>query len=107
MTAIFRVEFRPTFPKTLAEKKAIAAQAVDELTLQWFDKGLPGPEMFYLLVHRPGQYARNTGHGTHMADEAAARAQETDLVAVSVTLTDVLEGAEDFAVLQIRRTGPQ
>lgn len=106
MPAVTAIHLQPTFPVGTVAKKSLASSLVNQLTSTWFGNGLPSPAMFYLLVHRPGELGRNEIQVTHRADQAEAMEQESGLTAVAVTLTDVLEGAEDLVVLQIRRTGP-
>jgi hypothetical protein len=89
-----------------ADRKAIAGQWLQRLTETWFNQELPGPEVFHVLVHHPGMIGRTRAQMTHRADESAAGEEETGLVAVAITLTDVVEGVEDLEVLRIRRTGP-
>ena len=110
MPSVMFVVTCQAFPSTDAERKSVALEWIKELTEEWFNQGLPSPEVFHVLVHRPGEITRRGVDGqiraTHIRDVAAAREEELGGVAVAVTLTDVIRGAEAFEAWRITRTGP-
>ena len=77
-----------------------------KLEQKWLDKGYPVPEVLHVLVHPPGELRSETipEQATHIGDESEAWEEETGQVAVGATLTDVLEGAEQFEVIRLRTT---
>jgi hypothetical protein len=107
MPAVTLVDFCPSYPETDAERKTIAFKWLERLSEEWFNQDLPGDvEVFHVLVHRPGEIASDPLRARHIGDESEARAEETGLTPVAVTLTDVISGAEDYEVWRIRRDQP-
>jgi hypothetical protein len=100
------VDLLTAYPETDAERKTVAGRYLRQLTETWFHEDLPEPEIFHVLVHRPGETGRTQDQMTHRGDESEAWEEETGRVAVAITLTDIIEGVEDLEVLRIRRTGP-
>jgi hypothetical protein len=103
MPAVRLVDLRPAFPSTRPEREAFAKDHLPELRQAWLDNRFPVPEVLHVLVHPPGDLVSETvpGQATHIGDESQAWEEETGMVAVGATLTDVLEGAEEFEVLRL------
>lgn len=106
MSSITLVDTMPVFPPQGEARKSFAAYWLRELTEQWFNNALPAPDMFYVLVHQPGEIASGPERAAYIGDHAEALEQDTGEVAGAVILTDVLDGVEEFEVLRVAHTGP-
>jgi hypothetical protein len=103
MPAVTLVDLYASYPETDAERKTVALGWLGRLTEEWFNQGLPNVEVFHVLVHHPGEISSSLPRATHIGDQADALAHETSLTPVAITLTDIIEGVEDYEVWTIRR----
>ncbi|GAB3179424.1 hypothetical protein FHX75_11613 [Micromonospora palomenae] len=103
MPAVTLIEFYEKFPETDLERKAIAREWVPRLTEAWFSHELPAPNIFHVLVHRPGEVTADSAHAVHVIDQATAEARESGTVAVAISLTDFIKGFESIEAWRIRR----
>lgn len=103
MPFITLIDFAPAFPVTDAEKKMFAQRRLRLLAERWVDSGPPNPPVFHVLLHHPAEIAPNSDwtRVTALGDDAAVREDATGLVAVALTLTDTLTGAEPYEVWRI------
>ena len=103
LTLVMRL---PRFPEP-HERYGIARHHLPELVQAWKEGLGKVPDEFTILIAHPGEIGSSMMKRTHIADEAAARVEGTDLVPVALHMSDdpVPEDLLSFLALRFRGKG--